>query len=257
MKTVSAITVAFHSEATLEACLVSVREAGVTETIVVDNGATPQARASATAQGATYLPQPSNQGFAAACNRGAMAARGDYLLFINPDALLSATSLTTAANFLTAHTNVGIVGLLLCDESGQPEPQAFGSAIGVGQLLWRKLVPSRTLTRPLACGWVSGGALLIRREVFWEVGGFDPAFFMYWEDVDLCYRVRQHDWRVVVVPAAPVRHQRGGSQASLPEKTGWYDASADRYFRKHYATPIWLLHRILRFGWRLVSPQVV
>ncbi len=198
-----------------------------------------------------------NPGFAAAANMGAARLSTDYLFFINPDAILKSNACLAAQNYLVSHPYVGIVGLLLSSGSGHPETRSFGAPVTPFSLFTRHLLPSRFPKRPAPVGWVSGGALMIRRTLFTELGGFDPQFFLYWEDVDLCRRAREAGWRVVLLPQAGVLHQRGGSLSDNWCRTKLYDQSADKYFRKHYPKMICLMVRSARSLYRLLSPRAV
>ncbi|MGH9857925.1 MAG: glycosyltransferase family 2 protein, partial [Acidobacteriota bacterium] len=139
---------------------------------------------------------------------------------------------------------------------GQPEPYGYGKTVSLPTLLSRRLPKERVLSDMFRVGWVSAAAMLVRRQVFQMLDGFDPDFFMYWEDVDFCYRARLAGVNVAVVPKARAIHQRGHSSSLTRQKTTWYDQSADRYFRKHYSKPVWLFHRLLRTIYRFWQPQV-
>lgn len=198
-----------------------------------------------------------NPGFAAAANIGANQLSTDYLIFINPDATLKPGACLTAQNYLVSHPPVGIVGLLLRSGSGHPETRSFGAPVTPFSLFTRHFLPSRLPQKPTPVGWVSGGALMVRRALFTELGGFDPQFFLYWEDVDLCRRAREAGWQVVLLPQTRVLHQRGGSLSDNRHRTKLYDQSADKYFRKHYPEMICLMVRSARSLYRLLSPRAL
>ncbi|MEX1997373.1 MAG: glycosyltransferase family 2 protein [Candidatus Andersenbacteria bacterium] len=255
--TTSAVVVTYNSAATLTACLASLRQNGIAEVVVVDNASTDATTNLVHKLGMHYFPQSHNVGFATACNRGAQSTMSDYILFLNPDAAIFPGALAVAEKYLVDHPKVGVAGLLLVTDSGRVEEASFGSDVTLLSLLWRRLIkPPPVPAQPISCGWVSAGACLVRRHAFDAVGGFDPQFFLYWEDVDFGRRLRQAGWRVVLVPQARAYHQRGASQPSLALKTRLYDESADRYFRKHYAGTICLLQRFWRRLYRLFSPSV-
>jgi N-acetylglucosaminyl-diphospho-decaprenol L-rhamnosyltransferase len=253
----TAIVVTHNSAATLQRCLASLERAGVGTIRVVDNASTDGTREVVGQMGKAgkidLVPLPQNRGFAAACNVGADKAHTDFLFFLNPDAeLLNGALAQGLVSF--ANAPVGAVGLGLVDAAGRPEVGRAGYEVTLQGLVQRKRHPQ--LTRASIVGWVSAGALLVRRQAWEAVGGFDEQFFLYWEDVDLCKRLWQAGWQVVSEPAARVTHHRGSSSTTLV-RTAHYDASADKYFRKHYASSIWLMQRYLRRAYRLFSPAAL
>ncbi len=100
------------------------------------------------------------------------------------------------------------------------------------------------------CGWLSGSALLVRREAFEAVGGFDPRYFMYFEDVDLCDRLARAGWSSVYVPSAVVEHSGGHATRRVPERMQRaHHASAYRYLADRYRGLRWLpVRMVLRTG---------
>lgn len=250
MNEVGAVVVSFNSERTLARCVRSLWAAGVKDVVIVDNNSGDTSVAVAQGLGVPVVSSSTNQGFAVGCNQGAALLPYHDLLFLNPDAWIDSSALTRAHHRLRDQ-NVGIVGLRLVSPEGQEELTSRGPEVTlVG--LWQR----RRAREADEIGWVSGGAMLVRGEVFQQLEGFDGDYFLYWEDVDLCKRARAEGYEVVFEPRADVWHERGASLAHLGQKTTYYDESADRYFRKHYATPIWLTQRFLRRIHRLFTPQV-
>ena len=98
--------------------------------------------------------------------------------------------------------------------------------------------------------------MLVRRQAFEQLKGFDSGFFMYWEDVDLCKRARHSRWQVQYDPSIKVSHLRGVSLGSAAKKTQIYDTSADRYFHKHYPLYIWGIQHFGRNIYRFFYPRV-
>lgn len=253
---ITAIVVSYNAAELLAACVNSLRVAGAAEVIVVDNCSTDDSAGKARNLADKVIILPRNMGFGAACNIGAARSSEKYLLFINPDTEIETKALALASEIMTAHENCGVVGLGLVGVGGEPEKWSFDYYDpGLSRLLARKLFPPRRPNRAVDCAWVSGGALMTRRTVFEQLGGFDRGFFMYWEDADYCRRARQAGWRVLLEPRARVRHLRGGSGKPAPSKSINYDASADRYCRKHYAQTICSLLYYLRRCYRWFWPQ--
>jgi GT2 family glycosyltransferase len=248
---VSAVVVSFEAREDLSACLDSLDAHGGRglETIVVDN-ASADGSADLVAQAhprARLLRNPENAGFGRACNQGAAAAAGDSLLFLNPDARLTPGALDALLRVLDEDARVGIVGPRTVHEDGRPQ-LSFGPALGLlAEWRQRRLVRGVRRRDPATLAqvetmtatasdpdWVSGSCLLVRRRAFEQVGGFDEAFFLYEEDVDLCVRARAAGWSVRFEPRAVVRHALGRSMARTPDRAGIeYHRSHLRYYRKH------------------------
>jgi N-acetylglucosaminyl-diphospho-decaprenol L-rhamnosyltransferase len=235
------VVVAYRSSAELIGCLDSISADAPpgSATIVVDN-ASPDDSATV-ARSHPLRPRivtsTKNLGFGGGCNLGAHASRADGLFFLNPDARLTpgATALLLAA--LLADPGLGAIGPRVVDPTGQSRSASAGAepslSSSVGHFLGLGRVPgARRLFRPasLADGrvrsrpdWVSGAAMLVRREAFEAVGGFDDRFFMYMEDVDLCRRLRARGWAIAYEPGAIVEHVMGHSQ-SADQTVRWYTA---------------------------------
>lgn len=250
MNTVGAVIVTFNSKENLPECVHSLRENDIKEIIVVDNNSTDGTSSVAQSMGLKTIRNQVNVGFGSACNQGAAHITKRNILFINPDARIEKGAILKAQKALSSSARVAVAGMCLVDSRGNPEPDGFGTEPSLLQLLKRR-VNRRSTGR---CDWVSAGALLANKKAFNAVGGFDPSFFLYWEDVDLCRRLREQGYLVAFVPTARVKHARGASQSSASKKTAYYDASADRYYRKHYAKSIWITQRILRKIYRYYSP---
>lgn len=250
----AAIVVTYNSAAVLARCVRSLWSSGVQQVVVVDNASADDSVGVAQRLGVLCVRLPQNVGFAAACNIGARFVAAPYLFFVNPDALVQPAALVRAGEHFR-RAAVGAVGLRLIGPDGAVERGSFGPPVTLWQLVRRRR-PSVVPTSEREVGWVSGGAMLVRRAAFQAVGGFSERYFLYWEDVDLCRRLQVQGWRVIFEPRAQVVHDRGASLSDLARKTVLYDTAADIYFQTHYATPIWLLQRSLRRLYRLVSPRV-
>lgn len=255
--TIGTVIVTFRTPVHLmRECLTSLQQNGCHQVVVVANDRADDVRALAAAQRAHYCAPAANRGFAAAANLGAGQLKTDLVLFLNPDAALESGALARAGSYLATHPACGIVGLLLTSPRGTPEPRAFGAKVTPLSLIARRFTATTLPAQPQPVGWVSGGALLIRRALFTRLHGFDEHFFLYWEDVDLCRRASILGLPVVVLPNARAVHQRGASLRDAALKTALYDASADKYFRKYYAPWICRSLSSLRFLYRMFSPQV-
>lgn len=217
----------------------------VDELVVVNHDNPPADEARLTALAAaedsiTLVNTRANIGFSKGCNIGAQAATGDYLLFLNPDAVL-----TTGAPSRLAKTHGGlqepaIVGARIVEADGSEQPGARR-----GELTVRKAIQSflggpgyRRDHEPMPrtaipMETVSGAALLMSRAGFEKLGGFDEGYFLHVEDIDLCKRARSAGGEVMFEPRAAVRHLGATSAASRLTIERHKAAGLVRYFARH------------------------
>ncbi len=226
----AAIVVTYNSADDLPVCLTSLALAGLDEVVVVDNASVDDSACVAAEYGANVVCSPQNRGYASAVNRGAAAVRADTYLVLNPDTEVSAHLLPVLRERLRQEADVAVVGPLVRnpDQTVQLSCRRFPSVTagvlhGFLGLVWENNPFSRWYlmadwdhASPSDVDWVSGAAMLIRREAFEEVGGFDEGYFMYVEDVDFCWRLRQAGWRVAYEPRACVSHVGGTSSTKAP-----------------------------------------
>jgi N-acetylglucosaminyl-diphospho-decaprenol L-rhamnosyltransferase len=197
-----------------------------------------------------------NLGYGRACNLGAEQSSTTFVAFLNPDIRLQGPSLSELAAGLRERPTVGIATGPTVDDEGKRIPAAWGppsslrgllASTGRDLHLLRSVAVWLSPTRAGASGrsrvdeelevtgHVLGGAMVVRRACFEAVGGFDPDFFLYWEDADLCLRVRQRGWKVMVLPCTPIVHDEGTSSTGVTSERrwGWFLEGADTYGRKH------------------------
>ena len=218
---VDVVIVNFNAAAHLDACLASVAGvAGVNSVTVVDNASTD--RSAAVVSGHTsvrWLPTGANLGFGRAANRGvASTSAAELVLVLNPDAIVLPGAVELLAESLVTRPRCAAVGPRVENPDGTlyPSARAFPNLVdaaghGFVGLLRADNRWSRRYLGGDRVDWVSGTAMLVRREAFEAVGGFDEDYFMYVEDVDLCWRFRDAGWDVHYEPAAGVVHVIGGS----------------------------------------------
>lgn len=263
----TAVVVVVHdTRDDLVACLASLDEAGADEVVVVDSGSTDgslEAAADA-APDATLLRLP-NVGFGRAANAGVRAAQGaDVIVLANADTRFFAGTVTALAAFLDERPEVGAVGPLIRFPDGrlQMSARSFPSlAQALGHGVFGFVWPANPWTRAYrltdwdhrserTVDWLSGSCLAVRRTAFDGADGFDPAYFMFVEDVDLCARMADAGWLVVFSPAAEVVHAIGGSVSRKRFRmTVEHARSLDRFFRRRYADgPRRLLTPLIRVG---------
>lgn len=191
---VSLILVTYNSRALLEPFFAALGETRYApyEVIVVDNASTDETVAYLTTQQpqVRVLAHPANLGFGRACNQGARIARGDLLIFLNPDVIVTPGWLEPLVQDMAAYPQVGI----MCPATLYPDqsPSELSGSL-----------------RELAT--VPGCAMVVRRAAWEELCGFDEHMFLYWEDTDLCWRAWLQGWRVVEDQRSFVYHERGGS----------------------------------------------
>lgn len=203
-----------------------------------------------------------NRGFTGGNNQGLAAATGDVLLLLNPDAELLDDALPRMIAYLHSHPDVGMVGpqLLNPDGSVQSSRRRFPTLpVLFLESTWLEKLASRKLLRYYYAqeqpddaiqdvDWITGAAMLTRRDVVAQVGGMDEGFFMYSEELDWCHRIRAAGWRVVYFPEARVVHHEGkSSEQVMPARHIYFQSSKVRYARKYHGKTIaemlrlWLL----------------
>lgn len=197
------------------------------------------------------LPQSENVGFTRGNNLALAAARGRYVLLLNPDTEIIGDALPTLIRYMDTHPEVGIVG-----------PHTYNSDRVTTQSTRRRF-PTRTLAffestylQPYAppallnrfyvndgqpetatreVDWVQGSALLARREVYAQIGGLDEGYVMYSEELDWCKRAKHAGWRVVYLGDAHIVHHGGRSTEQVVARSHiYFQQSKIRYFRKYY-----------------------
>jgi hypothetical protein len=247
--------------------------------IVIDN-----ASADGSADNLEGLPLPlamirnhENKGFAYACNQGAKVGGSEYILFLNPDFRLFPDSLVKAFRFLEERRNerVGILGIQLVDKKGViqrnvarfPTPGSlFYQMLGLDRL-WPRRFPSHFMTdwdhrESREVDQVTGAFFLVRRRVFEELRGFDERFFMYFEDLDFAYRVKQAGWKSYYLADAQALHYGGGASNQVKaRRLSYMLKSRVLYVAKHFGMPTaWgiLLTSLgiefwTRLGWSLIN----
>ena len=225
---ITAVVVAFNSAEILPGCLTAISAAGVS-TVVVDNASTDSTVAIAANAGARVLRNARNEGFGRAMNRGVEVAATKYCLLLNPDVDFAPDAVRILRDALESHTNAMLAGPQLIEHDGRD-----------GTLSTSPINPpvekSATQTARFV-SLLSGAALLLRREAFAALGGFDPNIFLFWDDNDLCRRAIDAGHDVLRVDAAHIRHARGKSGTITPGtiyRSRWHQAWSRFYtFRKY------------------------
>lgn len=236
------------------------------EIVIVDNGST-DGTSAWLREGYPHIRLieiETNLGFARGNNAGLAAARGRYLMLLNSDTQIQPGALAALIAFMDSHPDAGACGPMLLNRdgsvqpSGRPLPGVWSVFIGMTRLyrLWKRdfyAQRGRDYQHIVRVGEVSGAALLVRREVYERVGGLDPGFFAYYEDVDWCKRIGAARYAIYYVPTAQVRHFWEGTSRTAGELA--YRAGQDSlryYFAKHHGRLAHLAVQVLLIARELV-----
>lgn len=258
---VSLIIVTFRTGSVLGDCLtVAAHAYGVGDIVIVDNGNPPDDaalidRVAAQDPRVQVVRGQGNVGFARACNMGAAVARGDVLIFANPDVILSADALTRLAVALGTAPPPAIVGGDLRDSEGRPERgsrrerlttwRAFVSATGLSRFeRWapafrdfnRHTDPMPETAVRVSC--ISGALFAIRKADYDAIGRMDEGYFLHVDDVDLCRRAEERGWPVLFLPGPHGVHVRSSSQADARVVSAHKARGMARFFQKFGGNPI-------------------
>lgn len=254
---ITAVIVNYNSGAELRHALQSLADEASAHwaAIVVDNASRDGSESVVAdfAPRATLIRNRVNRGFGAAVNQGLAAARGGLVLIMNPDCRLLAGALVPMRRELEAHESCAIVGPRILDPGGavqgsaRGDPDMFTGLFGRTSRL-RRALPGLAVSRRNVVGgagdgvpsvvvdWVSGACMLARRDALASVGGFDERYFLYWEDADLCRRLRARGYHVRYAPAATAVHRVGqSSQTARAASIRAFHESAYLYYATHVA----------------------
>jgi hypothetical protein len=264
--TLSVVIVTYNSSLFLTDCLTSVLRQGGTlayEVIVVENASTDRSLDILRGQfpAARVIRNSANRGFTAANNQAIEAATGKYILLLNPDTVVHAGCLEIMVRFMDAHQEAGAAGPKICNEDGslQRTGVTFPSLwnVFVESLFLDDLFPSsrifgqhrRLYDNPDLVhdvDYLQGSCLCIRRRALDDAGFLDEDFFMYFEETDICYRLKQHGWKILYNPSASIVHA-GGSGGTFYGKQQLveFHRSYLTFLRKHEPSARRLVFRIV------------
>ena len=237
------------------------------EIIVVDNGSTDGSiELFSNDNRVVFLPLVQNVGFGMANNAGFKISKGKYVFCLNPDTILLNNALKILYDFMVAHPNVGICGGNLYDADMQPA-HSFRMVLPsfwwevdyhlgyfFSKLFWGKSLEFNYSRKPKSVGYVTGADMMMRRDILDKTGGFSEHFFMYYEECELTYRIKNLGYKVFSVPEAKILHLEGKSFASseLTNKMKYQIYSRWMYRRMCFPS---LIYKLLAFyttlKWRL------
>jgi len=207
----------------------------------------------------SVLRSPLNGGFSAGNNLGIQSVEADAYLLLNSDTIIRTGAIKQLLHAQTLHPDAGLIGPSMEDEHGDRTESAFNLITPVTELVRSAQTGpiSRILHRydtrleetdtPFQPGWIGFACVLIRREVIEQVGLLDENFFMYFEDIDYCRRVREAGWKILYWREARIVHLLGSSsgvtsrEARMKRRPRYFYEARSRYFAKYYgAAGLWL-----------------
>ena len=249
----SIIIVSWNVKDDLVRCLSSLRENPPSvpfEQIVVDNNST-DGTVDLVKQNfpeVTLIDNPDNCGFATANNQGIELSSGEYVLLLNPDTVVHPAALNILIEFLDNNPQVGVCGPKLLNDNGSVQASVRRFPTFRGIMYSHTVCRLLGLFRPAYRKWmmkdfkydkqtdvdqIMGAAMLVRHSIIEQVGAMDENFFMYFEEIDLCYRIKEAGWRIVFLPQAVISHLGGQSSRQVPLKRIMLFKSMIAFFRKH------------------------
>jgi len=273
----SAVLVNYNSGGELRRALESIEResAGPWEGVVVDNASTDGSeRAAVECESTQLLRNRENVGFGRGVNQGVAACTADRILIMNPDCQLATGALPPLMAVLDADPRCAIAAPRILDPDGSAQGNARGDPDMLTGLFGRTSTLRRSLSgldvarrnvitadAPTEVDWVSGACMLVRRDALASVGGFDERYFMYWEDADLCRRLRDRGYTILYVPGSSAVHQVGqSSRTARASSIRAFHDSAYLYYATHVAPGAlnpkrWIAHALLgaRCWWKLRS----
>jgi GT2 family glycosyltransferase len=236
------------------------------EIIVVDNNSTDGSKEFLPSRfpGVKFIFNNGNPGFAKACNQGFKVASGNFVLFLNPDTILSETSLTDSLSFFETHPDAGAVGVRMTDiqkkflkesKRGLPSPSAsFYKLFGLSAIFSKSRIFSKYYEGHLpekennSVDVLSGAFMMVRKELFEKLNGFDERFFMYGEDIDLSIRITQSGYKNYYLGTVGVIHLKGGSTTYNYKYVRDFYGAMNLFVKKHYGNKPVLFRSLLYTG---------
>ena len=195
----------------------------------------------------TLFCSESNLGFSKANNLAVKQSQGKYLLFLNTDTILKENTPEILSDYLNEHKKVGVIGSRLTFKDGSYQLScgrfpnlAIEFVYKIKAELdyrWHRTFSGfydRQYSQTRKVGWVTGACLMMRRDVFEQIGGFDENFFMYFEDKDICKRVTELGYKIIYYPKTTIIHLLGGSSHGIKKNVNkYYRDSQLYYYQKH------------------------
>ncbi len=194
-----------------------------------------------------------NIGFGPANNQGAKIAKGKYLFFLNSDTIIKSDIFSAIKIFLNSNKDIGVISPKLLLADGSEQERAYGKFPTLFSVIAEKFKrPKIVKNKSLEVDWVSGAALIIRKDIFKRVSGFDEKFFMYFEDIDLCRRVKDFGYKIIVFSEIAVIHLGGKSLNKFSKRKEYYYKSQNYFYKKYYGNLKMNLMRFIRLPYKLL-----
>lgn len=264
MSMFSFIIVNYNTKEAVKRCLNSVikfSQSEEIEIIVIDNNSSDGSQEMIKDNFLTkvnYIFNTSNLGFSRACNQGASIARGDYLFFLNSDAYLVRDIIKDLEKIFEKNKKIAAISPVIKDCKLNLETRFCGSFPNFKNTIFKKdeKIIELELKKLIKDGndikkvdWISGVAFVIRRTAFFSVGGFDKNFFMYFEDVDICLRLKKLNYYCAIASSNIfLIHEKGLSLEGRDKiRENYYYQSQDYYFKKHYGNISMYILKFFRF----------
>lgn len=266
---VSVVIVSYNTSDLLNNCLSSIEawleaNSHTGEIIVVDNASTDGTASMIQRRfpDVTLIQNRHNSGFAAANNQGMRAASGRHICLLNPDTTILGDAFGQLADYLDANPGVGLIGprLMYPDGTVQPSRRRFPTRLTgylestIIQDYWpdnkvvrRYYLADKPNDQTQTVDWLVGACLMVRREAIASAGLLDERYFMYSEEIEWCYRLKQYGWSIVYLPSAAVVHHEGASsRQNVPQRQIHFDSSKVLLYRQLFGkVSAWSLHVFL------------
>lgn len=252
---ISTIVVNYNAGELLRACIDSLLNCPFEVQIIVVDNASKDGSLNALLglTSVQIVRNPSNIGFAAACNIGTRLASAPFLLYLNPDCFFNPGALAGLLDAMNSDGRVGMVGGFLTNVDGTeqaggrravPTPwRSFVRAFGLARFSdrWPRLFfdfhlhNQKLPEHAIEVEAISGACMMVRREAMQDVGEWDEGYFLHCEDLDLCMRFRQHGWTILFIPSAQITHVLGVCSRSRPVFVEWHKHKGMiRFYRKFF-----------------------
>lgn len=235
------------------------------EIIIIDNNSKDDLSILNTIQEFKYIPLiyhklQNNIGFGGANNEGLKFAKGEYIFFLNPDTVILNDAISILANYLDLHPECGACGGNLFNTEMCPTRsfrRRFFDNLWLldtiftnntfEKLLYRKNIAFNTTNVPLDVSYIVGADLMIRHSIIKKIQGFDKDFFMYYEEIELCYRTIKSGAKIRSIPWAQIQHLEGKSSSNIDFKAHQMYRSSRLYFMKTQNRLSFIISRVLYF----------
>jgi N-acetylglucosaminyl-diphospho-decaprenol L-rhamnosyltransferase len=274
MTPIAVVVINYNTLQHLRACLATVQSERPIEVVVVDNASSDGSVEMVRSEypWVTLHANRKNLGYGAAANQGLASCTAPYVLLLNADTLLESGGLRKLSAYLDRHPRAAIVGPRLVNPDGSPQPSwfpfpsryvchtwitpprldalcgksAFRRLIRYLPNFWHGLIDLRSDAVDGVVPWVLGAALAVRRRAFEAMQGFDESFFMYFEEVDLCYRLACAGWQVHFTPTTTIVHVGGVSttQRRAAMMLQFFESEV-QFYQRHYSPVLLLQFKIV------------